>query len=456
VGYFWPGAGCPVYIRTGVDDDLSADPFYFNEAHYIQVFSGLCNSFLEGPFTCVQNGRQTTKAEICADVAAFSAHTALPHEGPPGPTGATGATGPTGGTGDIGATGPIGATGAAGQGLDVGTTGFNTALQVLIGAADQLFGGGVSGGGFDLPPIPGLTGPAPRTQFPQVPVTPGGSPNVPVVVGSTSAPGGTTRPSFPGDACGPALVAALRIVAQLMAQRQQRKAQDKQFEIIQAYLRALRERAELVQRINAAQGRQQMGFGQAGLTAIGAGLGTIGGVALEALIAQLTRPDVPTTQQFPPPPPGVPQLAIPPTIPQAAAAALAVGGAGCAPFRGGGRTTATAVRFQSVNPVTGRSVWFGPLGSPLAFSGDVSAVRRLKRARVRINKALGGATIARRPAKAGVRRRRATRGRKRSSTRAKRVHHHHHRKGSRTAAQRRFAAAARRHKGRIPKGTRLK
>lgn len=57
------------------------------------------------------------------------------------------------------------------------------------------------------------------------------------------------------------------------------------------------------------------------------------------------------------------------------------GGGGCpvSPFRGGGRTTATAVPFVAVNPVSGRPVWFGPLGKPVLWTGDLRACKRVAR-----------------------------------------------------------------------------
>lgn len=38
-----------------------------------------------------------------------------------------------------------------------------------------------------------------------------------------------------------------------------------------------------------------------------------------------------------------------------------------------------AQRFVAVNPTSGRTTWFGPLGNPLLFTGDRAAARRFNR-----------------------------------------------------------------------------
>ena len=56
-------------------------------------------------------------------------------------------------------------------------------------------------------------------------------------------------------------------------------------------------------------------------------------------------------------------------------------GGGCptSPFRAGGTASARAVPFVLINPLSGKPVWFGPLGRPLLWSGDMSAMRRVRR-----------------------------------------------------------------------------
>lgn len=348
---------------------------------------------------CTEGSSETVPCEIAkASATALLAHLALPHEGPPGPpgpAGPAGVPGAIGATGPLGATGPIGATGLQGpigfaETPQVGTTEFNTILQTLLGAAGQILPGLLGGTGeTGLPGLPGVPGVV------QIPVGPGGTPNEPTVLGSTGDPGGGTRPSFPSEQCAPVLREALKLATVLLAERAGRKAQDRQLDTINAYLRALQERALLVESIRRAQ---QMPFGQSGYaaggllgTGVGTALGQLAETGIEALIrwaaggGNQVAIDPASIPQAPPsfPPPG--QLQLPGQQP-----AFAPGVSGCSPFRSGGQVRATAVRFQALNPVTGRATWFGPLGTPLAFTGDVSAVRRLKRARTRINRALGG------------------------------------------------------------------
>ncbi len=391
--FVWFFGPCPITVPSEAEGRQGA----------LNVLNVNCATLPNIP--CTAGSSVTVPCEVAKAAAlGLLAHLDLPHAGPPGPAGETGATGAAGEPGAIGATGQagqpgavgaIGATGPAGfaETPQVGTTEFNTVLAQLLGAAGQILPGLLRSeqGDPGLPGVPGVPGVV------QIPILPGGTPNEPVTPGSSRDPGGQTRPSFPGDRCAPLLVETLKITGQLLAERAQRKAQDRQLEIINARLVALRDRNLLVQRIRALQElqrRQQMPFGQSGFSAVGAarGLGDIAigaaGTILGDLLEQLFptgggRTTMPVAQQFP-------QLPAPPSIPEAAAAAVASGGAACSPFSPGRRTTATAVRFQAVNPVTGRAVWFGPLGVPLAFSGDVSAVRRLKTARKRINRALGG------------------------------------------------------------------
>jgi len=81
--------------------------------------------------------------------------------------------------------------------------------------------------------------------------------------------------------------------------------------------------------------------------------------------------------------PGMPQIpgfpGMQPTV-NGQNGAMAMGG-GCpvSPFRAGGTLGARAVPFVAVNPVSGRPVWFGPLGMPLLWSGDLRAVRRVRK-----------------------------------------------------------------------------
>jgi len=65
-------------------------------------------------------------------------------------------------------------------------------------------------------------------------------------------------------------------------------------------------------------------------------------------------------------------------MPMNGAAAMG-GGCPVSPFRAGASMAARAVPFVAVNPMSGKPVWFGPLGSPLLWSGDLRAVRRVRK-----------------------------------------------------------------------------
>lgn len=49
-----------------------------------------------------------------------------------------------------------------------------------------------------------------------------------------------------------------------------------------------------------------------------------------------------------------------------------------------------AHRFMGVNPDTGRVTWFIPAGRPILFSGDLAAVRRVRRIAGRLRRRVGG------------------------------------------------------------------
>ncbi len=64
------------------------------------------------------------------------------------------------------------------------------------------------------------------------------------------------------------------------------------------------------------------------------------------------------------------------------------GGTGMVPFR---PTMAGAVaqRFMATNPATGRLTWFGPLGQPVLWTGDIRAAKRVNRVARRALRARG-------------------------------------------------------------------
>jgi hypothetical protein len=67
---------------------------------------------------------------------------------------------------------------------------------------------------------------------------------------------------------------------------------------------------------------------------------------------------------------------------------LAQSGCTTTPFGAGSpRQNVTATRFVQANPATGKPTWFGPLGTPILFSGDLAACKRVDRVAKRLAKA---------------------------------------------------------------------
>jgi len=94
-----------------------------------------------------------------------------------------------------------------------------------------------------------------------------------------------------------------------------------------------------------------------------------------------------------------PQEGFPPMFANGGAAQGAIiPGTGCAtsPFRSGAQATARASLFCLPNPLSGKPVWFLPAGRPLLFSGDVSAMRRVRRVASMAGRASGRRTRRRR------------------------------------------------------------
>lgn len=63
------------------------------------------------------------------------------------------------------------------------------------------------------------------------------------------------------------------------------------------------------------------------------------------------------------------------------------GGMVTSPWRG---SHATPQPWMAQNPVTGSLVWFGPLGRPVLWSGDISRIKRVKKILGRAHRRLGG------------------------------------------------------------------
>jgi hypothetical protein len=50
----------------------------------------------------------------------------------------------------------------------------------------------------------------------------------------------------------------------------------------------------------------------------------------------------------------------------------------------------SAQRFIGINPTSGRMQWFGPLGHPVLWSGDLTACRRVRKVAGKARRRLGG------------------------------------------------------------------
>jgi len=196
-------------------------------------------------------------------------------------------------------------------------------------------------------------------QLPGEPVLPGGTVNVPVVLGSTGDPRGKSRPRFPDNREKEVQIAQQigLLIRQILAARGAKRAADRRAEA-NALQRQLWAKffAQL-------QGGQAMGFGQSGFSAgaVGSGISDLlvqlaGSVAGGLLGNQLTQ--LPGQQPAFPAAPGIPGLQ------------------GGAPFGGGGacpplfRTGAPAgfsmrpVPWFPVQAPNGKWFFFGHLGTP--------------------------------------------------------------------------------------------
>jgi len=266
----------------------------------------------------------------------------------------------------VGALGPTGFVGPAGELPTIGTPDFNTLLQ-SIAAAIAIFRPFEEPreGGFR---VPGLLDPLPQPDFERIVpgplrrgtpmevalerVAPGGTVNVPVVLGATGDPSGTRRPRFPDEGQLEAAEAVGRLVANLLALRKARQNADKQRRAFENFLAA---RLDLLRRAT-------MPFGQSGsqFVAPGGALipgigGVIGGLLpglIERFLPQLPGfgPEIPQL------PPGIPGLSPP-----------MGGGGACPPLLRGGAPAGfrmSPVPWFPVQAPNGKWFFFGHLGTP--------------------------------------------------------------------------------------------
>jgi len=186
-------------------------------------------------------------------------------------------------------------------------------------------------------------------------VLPGGTVNVPVVLGSTGDPRGRSRPDFPDKRQNEVEIARQigLLIRQILAVRAQRRALERQQELRLAWIRAL---------IAQNQGGQPMGFGQAGFSAgaLGTGVGDLlaqlaGSLAGGLIGSQLQQ--APGQQPAFPAAPGIPGLQ----------GGGAFGGAGACPslFRAGaGAMRVSPVPWFPIQAPNGKWFFFGHLGTP--------------------------------------------------------------------------------------------
>ncbi len=252
--------------------------------------------------------------------------------------------------GPPGLTGPPGPPGPAPEGTGVSGA---EALRTLSAILDSLRRAR------DEPAFPApvsfpTTGP-PAPAPPAGPVRPGGTVNVPVVLGSTGDPTGVRRPTFPNEDQLTRAQQIGQIIRNLLALRKARQNADKQRRAFEQYLAA---RLEILR-------RAQMPFGQAGTFQLSAGGGVNGGrdffgdllsAAGGFLTQQFGRSQLVDPAQFPSaPPPGLPGLQGGPAFAGA-----------CPPlFRGGTMPMRVSpVPWFPVQAPNGKWFFFGHLGTP--------------------------------------------------------------------------------------------
>jgi len=409
----WAACGCP----TETPNTVEALTFFLNQINALAAqLPQICDPDM-GIFCGSTGGGPLFGSECLALLVCTHAETLvrlndlMPHPGvpgPPGPPGPIGPIGPLGPVGPIGPLGPIGATGLQGLVGDLptlGTTDFASLLESLVGALGQILGRDRTTIRFPaLPALPTLPAQGPARPVLER-VSPGGTTNVPVVLGSTQDPTGRQRPRFPDDARARIVETINILLRQFFAERAGRKAVDRQREIIRArlnaFLAALAARNAAIERILRERRLSEMGFGQSGFSS-GTGL-SAGGGFFESILSG--APDIIRAlrggrETFAPPlglPGGAPSFG--PLVRQIPAVLAGVaggelleglfgnGGAACPPLFRAGAARSRPVRVVSVpDPVTGEARFFGHLGTPVLFSRDISAAKKVRKLATRFGR----------------------------------------------------------------------
>jgi len=200
--------------------------------------------------------------------------------------------------------------------------------------------------------------------LPGEPVLPGGTVNVPVVLGSTGDPRGKSRPKFPDDRQNEVEIARQIgvLIRQILAARAAQRAAERRAEANAA------QRQLWLNFFAQLQGGQQMGFGQSGFIGVGSGVGGAVGDLLIQLAGSVAGgligsrfgdqlPQLPGQQPAFPAAPGIPGLQ----------GGGAFGGGGACPslFRAGaGAMRVSPVPWFPIQAPNGKWFFFGHLGTP--------------------------------------------------------------------------------------------
>jgi len=249
-------------------------------------------------------------------------------------------------------------------------------LAEFLRLVSELFSRGDDPLGTPRPPAPIIPSfppfPTPNIPPPLPPppprVAPGGTVNVPRVLGATGDPAGVRRPRFPDQEQLGRAQQIGQIIAQLLGLRKARQNADKQRRAFEQFLAA---RLDLIR-------RSQMGFGQSGFAVSGPLIGAGAGELIQSLIGAGVGF---LGERFGQQAAQLPALGLPafPTGLQGPLLGPQMGGGGgCPPlFRAGaGAMRVSPVPWFPVQAPNGKWFFFGHLGRPPPLHADTEARSR--------------------------------------------------------------------------------